>query len=92
MVAALRQRHLPDHVLKVALGDSGQAVGLCEGFSGRKLRVVTPAAAMLAGIVDGGVVRRDPLEGVGVELFSYRLCPGVAGGKSRFFLFFIVYL
>jgi hypothetical protein len=44
------------------------------------------------GLVDGGVVRRDPLEGVGVELFSYRFCPGVAGGKSRFFLFFIVYL
>jgi hypothetical protein len=43
------------------------------------------------GLVDGGVVRRDPLEGVGVELFSYRFCPGITG-KSRFFLFFIVYL
>jgi hypothetical protein len=51
VVAALRQRHLPDHVLKVALGDSGQAAGVCEGFSGRKLRVVTPAVAMPAGIV-----------------------------------------
>jgi hypothetical protein len=51
MVAVLRQRHLPDHVLKVTLGDSGQAVGVCEGFSGRKLRVVTLAAAMPAGIV-----------------------------------------
>jgi hypothetical protein len=27
-----------------------------------------------------------------VELFSYRFCPGVTGGKSQFFLFFIVYL
>jgi hypothetical protein len=37
------------------------------------------------GLIDDGVVRRDPLEGVGVELFSCRLCPDVAGGKSRFF-------
>jgi hypothetical protein len=52
VLAGLRLRHLPDHAMKTGLGDierfdSGR---VCR-FSGRKPRVLTPTAAMPAGVV-----------------------------------------
>ena len=52
MVAARRQCHRPDRGVKAGFGaERGQMVGVGEGFSGRKLCVSTPTAAMPAGVV-----------------------------------------
>jgi hypothetical protein len=52
VVAALRQRHLPDCVLKIGLvTEGGLTVGVDEGFSGRKLHVSTPTTVTPLGAV-----------------------------------------
>jgi hypothetical protein len=49
----LRQVLLPDRVLEAGLGGDGRSdlSGVREGFSGRKLSVSTPTAAMPVGTV-----------------------------------------